>query len=144
MKKLLRINEDGWFIEDVLVESVPMIDGEVDEEGNMTQVPDPLYISTPSTEGLYLPKWDGEKWVEGKTQAEVDVFVAEKALEDTRVANEITLMDRAKVAITNNKNYLALDPPTTVQALKQVRTLTVQINALIRLVVGDLDNIEEA
>ena len=65
MKKLLRINEDGLFVEDVLVELVPMIDGEIDEEGNMTQVPDPLYISTPCSGGFYHPKWDGTQWVEG-------------------------------------------------------------------------------
>lgn len=34
-------------------------------------------------QGFYLPKWDGEKWVEGKTQAEIDAIKADIPQEPT-------------------------------------------------------------
>lgn len=68
--KLLKIDEQGFFIEDVIVNEIPMIS---DEEGN--QIPDPQYIQTTAQGGFYRPKWDGEKWVEGKTQAEIDEII---------------------------------------------------------------------
>lgn len=34
-------------------------------------------------QGFYLPKWDGEKWVEGLTQTEIDAIKAEAPKEPT-------------------------------------------------------------
>jgi len=34
-------------------------------------------------QGFYHPKWDGEKWMEGKTQAEIDAIKAEIPAEPT-------------------------------------------------------------
>ena len=50
-------------------------------------------------------------------------------------AAEKSTSDAAVVAHGNNKDFLALDPPTTAQALQQVDNLTRQVNGLIRLVV---------
>jgi len=66
--KLLRIDEQGLFIEDVIVDKIPTII--VDE----VEVNDPLYIQETPV-GFYLPKWSGSEWVEGKTQAEIDTIV---------------------------------------------------------------------
>lgn len=68
---LRKIDETGLFLEDVIVEEIPMITHE-DEEGNLTLVPNPLYIATPCEGGFYMPKWNGDIWVEGLTQQEID------------------------------------------------------------------------
>lgn len=49
-----------------------------------------------------------------------------------------TLLAAAETALTNNKAFLALAAPTAAQAITQVQALTRQVDALIRLAVGDL------
>ncbi|WP_404988160.1 hypothetical protein [Clostridium culturomicium] len=58
MKKVLKIDIRGFFIEDVILN-----DGDVTPE-NCIEVDCP--------EGFYKPKWDGEKWSEGLTQQEIE------------------------------------------------------------------------
>lgn len=58
MKKILRIDLDGFFIEDVLIQD----NGEIPT--------DCIEIECP--EGFYKPKWNGEEWVEGLTQEQID------------------------------------------------------------------------
>lgn len=62
--------------------------------------------------------------------------------ETQRVAegNRVTLTERARAALAGNADFLALTSPTNVQTLAQVRALTRQMNAVIRLVVGDLSS----
>lgn len=54
-----RIDSDGFYVEPVLFDEgvIP-----VDEDVVIVDV----------QEGLYKPRWDGEAWVEGLTQAEID------------------------------------------------------------------------
>jgi hypothetical protein len=66
MKLFRKIDEQGYFIEDVLFESHPTII--VDE----IEVPDPQYIDTPCDGGFYKPKWNGKEWVEGLTEEEIE------------------------------------------------------------------------
>jgi hypothetical protein len=33
-----------------------------------------IALDVEPAQGLYLPKWDGEKWVESMTQAEIDAI----------------------------------------------------------------------
>ena len=54
--------------------------------------------------------------------------------------NRDALLSKAQQALQGNLAYLALNPPTTAQALTQVDALTRQINALIRLVAHALDS----
>ena len=42
-----------------------------------------LTIETPCPPGFYLPKWDGEKWVEGKTAEEIAAIQADVTVEKT-------------------------------------------------------------
>ena len=73
------IDTNGFFVEDAFV----------DELTEFT-------IETPCPDGLYLPRWDGSTWVEGKT---ADEIAATKA----SVKNEPTVEDRiasAEAAIT--------------------------------------------
>ena len=60
------IDDNGLFIEDAFV----------DELTEFT-------IETPCPDGFYLPKWDGEKWVEGKTADEIAAIQADVTVEKT-------------------------------------------------------------
>ena len=66
---LRKIDQDGYFIEDVLIDEIPMITSESDE-GDLT-IKDPSYIETPCQEGFHRPKWTGKEWVEGATADEL-------------------------------------------------------------------------
>lgn len=58
----------------------------------------------------------------------------------SRVENEATLRTKAQQALTANATYLGLQSPTAAQNTAQVKALTRQVNALIRLAVGQLDD----
>ena len=60
------IDSNGFFVEDAFV----------DELTEFT-------IETPCPDGFYLPKWDGEKWVEGKTADEIAAIQADVTVEKT-------------------------------------------------------------
>jgi hypothetical protein len=90
MKLYRKVNESGYFIEDVLLDSIPVLTetaidetngeeytrnvtrevteetGEVDENGNpvtityQENVPDPHYIGVQCQDGFILPRWDWE------------------------------------------------------------------------------------
>jgi hypothetical protein len=53
--------------------------------------------------------------------------------------NWTTLTDRAVTALQGNRDFLALASPTNAQTLAQVKNLTRQNTALIRLMLGLLD-----
>ena len=57
MKKVIRINETGLFIEDILI-----------EEGQEVPID---CVETVCQEGFYKPKWNGFKWIEGLTDVEI-------------------------------------------------------------------------
>jgi hypothetical protein len=63
---LRKVDDKGYFVEDVLVESRPTII--VDDE----EVLDPQYIDIPCEGGFYKPKWNGSEWVEGLTEEEIE------------------------------------------------------------------------
>lgn len=51
-------------------------------------------------------------------------------------ANEATLTARAAAALTSNATYLALSAPTAAQNTAQIKALTAQVQAVIRLYLG--------
>lgn len=55
-------------------------------------------------------------------------------------ANRSTLTGQAMAALAGNRDFLALASPTNAQTLAQVKALTRQMNAVIRLLVGDLSS----
>lgn len=53
---------------------------------------------------------------------------------------ESKVRQRAEQALQTNTDFLALDPPTNAQVLAQVRALTQEASALIRLVLRRFDS----
>ena len=72
------------------------------------------------------------------SQVDLNAAVAAAAAEATTIANMSDLLAKAAAAQTNNATFLALASPTNAQTLAQVKALTRQCNALIKLQLGDL------
>lgn len=96
---LRRIDEQGYFVEDVLIDNIPYLTETVTEEitnedGATSEIQtekivmedilgedgsvigqepviSPYYISTSCPEGFYKPKWNGTEWTEGLTLEEI-------------------------------------------------------------------------
>lgn len=66
------------------------------------------------------------------------VVVSRPAAEATDAATAATLKAQAAAALASNATYLARTAPTTAQAVTQVRALTQQMNAIIRIVIRSL------
>ena len=60
-----KIDENGLFIEDVILDEQPMI------EQNEESIPDPHYIAESVLQGFYHQKWSGTEWVEGLSEEEI-------------------------------------------------------------------------
>jgi hypothetical protein len=99
---LLKIDNDGYFLEDILSDIIPyltkiVIEVITNEDGSITEIPheeiimheiydennqvigseptlDPHYVSILCPLGFYRPKWNGYNWVEGLTQEEIDAI----------------------------------------------------------------------
>ena len=60
----------------------------------------------------------------------------------TAITNAATIRTQAQTAMAGNKIFLALASPTTAQTLAQVKALTRQNQALIRLALKMLDEVD--
>lgn len=58
----------------------------------------------------------------------------------TKRVNARDVETKAVTALTNNATFLNLASPTNAQTLAQVKALTRQVNGLIRLLLGRLDD----
>ncbi len=76
MMKLLKIDEQGYFIEDIITDKIPIIREVLVVEGEEVEVeiPNPQYITIPCQGGFYRPMWNGAEWVEGMSQEEIDTL----------------------------------------------------------------------
>jgi F0F1-type ATP synthase epsilon subunit len=57
-----------------------------------------------------------------------------------RVANQATLQQRAQTAFAANATYLAIATPNAAQTTAQVQRLTRECTALIRMLLGQVDD----
>lgn len=76
-------------------------------------------------------------------QAAAPILAAEKAANDAaaaQAANGATLTANAVAAIQGNITFLAIASPTAAQVATQVKALTRQVDALIRLAANQLDS----
>lgn len=84
MKKVFKIDSDGFYVEDIILTN--------DEQMPASCVEVKCEIQ------CYKPKWDGEGWVEGLTQVEIDTIKANVVVEPTidEVVDELitTLVDK--------------------------------------------------
>lgn len=71
-----------------------------------------------------------------------DELAAPDTAGDIAGANEADLLSKARAAYAGNLTYLAIASPTNAQTAAQVKALTRQVNALIRLVGRDLASTE--
>jgi len=88
----------------------------------------------------------GEPWWSGDSvcvEFDRDLTAAEQTAVIRRIEcrnlNEETLRQRAEQAMIDNRAYLLLAPPSQSQAAQQITALTRQVNALIRIQLGELD-----
>lgn len=84
MRKVLKIDDNGYFIEDVILENE-----EITPEG---------CIEVECPQGFYKPRWDGSRWIEGLTQEEIEelkkigMTPQEPSLEERLAALEALMM----------------------------------------------------
>lgn len=75
------------------------------------------------------------------TQAELESAIESHVAPDRSAwpANATAIRDKATAALDANKTFLALNNPTAAQNAAQVKALTRQVNALVRLALGRFD-----
>lgn len=84
MRKVIKIDSNGYFIEDVILENEEITPEECIE------------IECP--QGFYKPRWDGSRWIEGLTQEEIEELKKigttpqEPSLEERLAALEALMM----------------------------------------------------
>jgi len=119
MKKVIKINEQGFFLEDVLLD-------------DLDQTPVDC-IDEPCPDGFYLPKWTGTSWIEGKPQAEINRLLEldeinrlKEFLERTDYKT-IQRMRETVLGISfsmSEEDYLALEEERQ-QAVERIRELSI-------------------
>ncbi len=71
---------------------------------------------------------------------EIEVDAEDEPVQEDRQANARALRDAAEAALKPNRAFLAIPNPTPPQTAAQVRRLTEESSALIRLLLGRLES----
>ena len=90
------------------------------------------------------PLWDDATRTYTETDTDTGTVIvsrpftsAENEAAERRAATQV-LLSQARNAVQNNNAFLDLTSPTNAEALAQIKSLSRQVNALIRLVADDL------
>jgi hypothetical protein len=75
-------------------------------------------------------------------QADEAEHAVRKTITDTLDGNRATLTERATQALVGNRDFLALAAPTNAQTLAQVKDLTRQSSAIIRLLLNAVEEVD--
>ncbi len=119
MKKVIKINLQGLFVEDVIL---------YDEDEIPTDC-----IDIPCPDGLYLPKWTGTSWTEGKPQAEINRLLERDEINRLKEFLErtdyktIQRMRETVLGISysmSDEDYLRLEEERQ-QAVERIRELSI-------------------
>jgi hypothetical protein len=73
-------------------------------------------------------------------QEQLDAAIAQAALDILNDNNEAALQSKMKDAVVANKAFLAIQTPTNAQVVAQVRSLTRQSTAIIKMLGHDLSD----
>lgn len=97
-----------------------------------------------STSGQYTSWNNAGSQVESRalTVAEA-LMLAEMESSTLHLNNNETLRSRADTALASNSTFLAIGNPSAAQNAAQVKALTRQVNALIRLQLQDLSDVSD-
>lgn len=76
--------------------------------------------------------------------ADAALDASAKTAQDVLDGNATTLRTRAQTALAANATYLAIASPTAAQVATQSKALTRQVDALIRLSIGQLDSVADS
>lgn len=74
-----------------------------------------------------------EVWKNGALQSSTPVTIPDS------VANQRTVVTQALNAMANNRTFIALASPTNAEVVAQVKALSQQSNAIIRMLLGQFD-----
>ncbi len=94
MRLVLRIDEQGFFVEDVIL-----------KEGE--EVPADCVENT-VPQGLYRPRWNGSEWVEGLIQEEIDA-ISNQPTEPTELEvaqQEISTLKEEKDSLVTTVDFI--------------------------------------
>lgn len=90
---------------------------------------------------LQLPDLDESNRASAQAVVDAHPPTAQAALDQAAAeqSNETSIRDKATQALQVNRDFLALTSPSNAQVVAQVKALTRQNNALIRLALGRFD-----
>jgi hypothetical protein len=94
-------------------------------------------VADPLPQGLTaveLSVDDGRSMRDGTGAWDADTRTVVALPPDPAIVNETTITDQIATALDANRTFLAVESPTNAQTLAQVKALTRQTQALIRLV----------
>ena len=70
-------------------------------------------LDTEPAQGLYKPKWDGDKWVEGATQEEIDELTKPQPHQPTEI-------DLLQAQVQASSDYVDLLEEVVVELIQEV------------------------
>jgi GrpB-like predicted nucleotidyltransferase (UPF0157 family) len=95
---------------------------------------DGLLIREDDDTARTVTEWDAERNPTTRPYTAPENTEADRRVQgQAEVTNELSIRDKLRLALAANADYLALTTPTAAQTTVQVKSLTRQVTALIRL-----------